>query len=192
MNMIQLGKEVIISDPCYEVPTWCQKVLKNVWPGNYSVFCKKSDVEGWGNRVSMLMAIHEDHLSTPLKWKVEGSRGIIGVDSGQAGIFDMSTYRVNPDGVPLGDGDISFFGSIPDTTDSEKWYTKICSHTLGEQGWGHYSNGVVSRSGLGDGGYDLFVARVNRKVVAMAIDFGVEDSPYVDFGWYRNSTVKTS
>lgn len=192
MNMIQLGNKVMVSDPCYSVGTWCQKVVNNVWPGNYSVFCKKVDVGGWGNRVSMLMAVHEDHVSTPLKWKREGSRGIIGVDSGQAGIFDMSTYRVNPDGVPLGDGDISFFGVVPHDTDEEKWYTKICSHTLGDKGWGYYDKGVVSRSGIGDGGYDLFVARVKRKVVAIAIEFQIEDDPIVDFEWFKDEAQKVS
>jgi hypothetical protein len=186
-NTIILGNEVIVSDPCYSIPTWCQKIVKNVKPGEYSVFCKKYDSEGWGNRVSMLMAIHTDHEDGILKWKEEGPRGIIGVDSGQAGIFDITTYRVNPENVEMGDGDTSFFGVIPDDKEEEQWYTRICSHTLGDKHWGHYKNGVVSSSGFGDGGYDLFVARVNRKVVAFAIDFGVEEAKYIDFDWYKET-----
>lgn len=186
-NTIILGNEVIVSDPCYSIPTWCQKIVKNVLPGEYSVFCKKYDSEGWGNRVSMLMAVHTDHEDNILKWKLEGPRGIIGVDSGQAGIFDITTYRVNPENVEMGDGDTSFFGVIPDDKEEEQWYTRICSHTLGDKHWGHYKNGVVSSSGFGDGGYDLFVARVNRKVVAFAIDFGVEEAKYIDFDWYKET-----
>ncbi len=185
-NVITLGEEVIVTDPCYTIPTWCQKIVNKVKPGEYRTFCKKHDAEGWGNRVSMLMAVHTDHEDSILKWKLEGTRGIIGVDSGQAGIFDIKSYRVNPDNVEMGDGDVSFFGTIADDSDEEQWYTRICSHTLGEKHWGTYNNGVVSSSGFGDGGYDLFVARVNRKVVAFAIDFGVEEAKYIDFDWYKD------
>lgn len=185
-NTINLGKEVIVTDPCYSIPTWCQKIVTDVKPGEYRVFCKKSDLNDWGNRVSMLMAVHGDHEFDDLKWRLSGPRGIIGVDSGQAGIFDITTYRVNPDNVEQGDGDSSFFGTTPEDSEEERWYTNICSHTLGDKRWGHYNNGVVSSSGLGDGGYDLFIARVNRKVVAFAIDFGIDESKYIDFEWYKD------
>lgn len=189
-NVITLGKEVMVSDPCYSPDTWCQRIVKNVKPGEYRVFCKKVDLDGWGNRVSMLMAVHSDHEFDNLKWKLEGPRGIIGVDSGQAGIFDLSTYRVNPDNVERGDGDTSFFGLRDHIkeSDEEKWYVNICSHTLGDKHWGHYKNGVVSSSGIGDGGYDLFVSRVNRKVVAFAIEFGIEEELTIDFEWYKDHT----
>ena len=196
-NTIILGNEVIVSDPCYSIPTWCQKIVKNVLPGEYSVFCKKHDTDGWGNRVSMLMAVHTDHEDNILKWKLQGPRGIIGVDSGQAGIFDIKSYRNDSiaEKIGLGDGDISFFGVSPwkemsenrEGNEGEKWYVTMCSRTLGEQSWGTYNNGVVSSSGFGDGGYDLFVARVNRKVVAFAIDFGVEEAKYIDFDWYKET-----
>ena len=185
-STINLGKEVIVTDPCYSIPTWCQKIVKGVKPGEYRVFCKKHDAGDWGNRVSMLMAVHGDHEFDNLKWKLEGTRGIIGVDSGQAGIFDITTYRVNPDNVERGSGDTSFFGITPDDSEEDRWYNNICSHTLGDEHWGHYNNGVVSSSGFGDGGYDLFVARVNRKVVAFAIDFGVEEVKYIDFEWFKD------
>lgn len=179
MKTIKLGKEVMVSDPCYTVGTWCQKRVDNVWPGDYRVFCLKHDTGDWGVRVSMLMAIHKDHLNGYLKWKREGD---IGVDSGQAGIFDMSTYRVNPDNVNKGDGDISFFGV--QNTPEEQWYINICSHTLGESRWGTYKNGVVSSSGLGDGAYDLFLARYQTKVIGFAIDFNVEND--TDINWYKD------
>jgi hypothetical protein len=183
-NTINLGKEVIVSDPSYEIPTWCQKIVKGVLAGEYQTFCKKYDTGDWGNRVSMLMVVHNDHKYGKLKWKPEGPRGHIGVDSGQAGIFDISTYRNDDIEIPQGDGDISFFGENYFKEEGGKWYTKICSFTLAEKQWGNYTNGVVCRSGFGDGGYDLFVARVNRKVVAFAIDFGVEENKYIDFNWY--------
>jgi hypothetical protein len=60
-NTINLGKEVIVSDPSYEIPTWCQKIVKGVLAGEYQTFCKKYDTGDWGNRVSMLMVVHNDH-----------------------------------------------------------------------------------------------------------------------------------
>ena len=61
----------------------------------------------------------------------------------------------------------------------------MCKITLSEIGWGTYSNGIVSRSGFGDGGYQLFTAKSGRKIVAMAIDFAVEEGEFIDFNWYR-------
>ena len=35
-NKIQLGEEVMVSDPCYSIGTWCQIKLSNVLPGFYA------------------------------------------------------------------------------------------------------------------------------------------------------------
>lgn len=191
-NKINLGKEVIVTDPCYTIPTWCQKIVDNVLPGEYHVFVKKYDCEGWGVRNSMLTAIHKDYVGKKLKWSEEGPRGIIGVDSGQAGIFNITTYRKDDEDVPLGDGDIAFLSQFPTDNEGDKWYTKICSHTLGGKNWGHYENGVVCTSGLGDGGYDLFVAQNrNKKVVGFTVDFGIEDDDIINFDWFKNTPAKT-
>ena len=196
-KQIVLGSEVMVSDPCYTEPTWCQVKLKNVKPGNYFAFHKEHDAGDWGVRSSMIMVIHEDHINDGLKWKV--NPGEVGVDSGQAGIFSYDTYRKDDivEGIGLGDGDVSFFGMSPwkEMTESreeepgERWYVSMCSRTLGEKGWGTYPNGMVSRSGFGDGSYQLFTAKSNRKIVAMCIDFAVEDGPYIDFDWYKEVTV---
>lgn len=188
-NTIKLGKNVVISDPCYTIPTWCQVILNNVLPGEYRVFCKKHDSGDWGVRNSMLLAVHKDHEFSKLKWDLESSRGIIGVDSGQAGIFDLAYYRRDDVEVPMGDGDSTFFGEEFDREDGDKWYRHICSHTLGKNGWGSYDNGVVSSSGFGDGGYDLFVARHYGKVIAIAIEFNVEETKEIDFDWYKNVVI---
>jgi hypothetical protein len=196
-KQITLGTEVMVSDPCYTEPTWCQIKLKNVKPGNYHAFHKEHDAGDWGVRTSMILVVHEEHLIDNLKWKEHS--GEVGVDSGQAGIFSYDTYRKDDivEEIGLGDGDISFFGMSPwkemtearDQEPGERWYLSMCSRTLGEQGWGSYSNGIVSRSGFGDGGYPLFTATRYGKVIAMAIDFGVEETPYIDFEWYKEVTV---
>jgi hypothetical protein len=189
-KQITLGKKVMVSDPTYSVPTWCQIKLDNVKPGNYYVFCKKVDTGGWGVRNSMLTAIHEDHIEdTKLNWKKHF--GEVGVDSGQAGIFSMETYRV--DGLEMVVPDKTYDGSeffLPgDNLPGDDWYLKMCKITLSERGWGSYSNGVVCRSGFGDGGYDLWTAKKGRSIVALAVDFDVEVRTYIDLDWYRHQTV---
>ena len=185
-NVITLEENVIVSDPCYSIPTFGQETYSNVLPGEYRVFCKKHDTGDWGNRVSMLMVIHTDHVSDELRWKQNGS---IGVDSGQAGIFNVKQFRQDNDEVPLGDGDISFFGETFIREEGDRWYTKICSHTLGNKRWGSYKDGTVSSSGFGDGGYDVFTATVNDKIVGICIDYAVEETEFVDFDWYKDHAL---
>ena len=162
-NIIKLGTEVVVSDPCYTIPTWCQVIVKNVLPGNYHSFLKKTDANDWGIRNSVLLVIHEDHMDTKKKWFHHG--GVIGVDSGQAGIFS------------------SEYGSFPlhRSESGDIWYEKMCSRTLGESGWGHYPEGVVSCSGIGDGSYQLRVARHKGKIVGLAIDYLMENRLNLNF-----------
>lgn len=192
MKTITLEKEVMVSDPCYTEPTWCQIKLKTVKPGEYYAFCKTHDTGDWGVRNSMLLVVHKDHINDQLKWKRHS--GEVGVDSGQAGIFSYSTYR--KDGLEIEVPTIGYDGrnfdwldSISRDEDGDDWYRKMCKMTLTEEGYGSYSNGTVCRSGFGDGGYDLFTASSGRKIIAMAIDFGVEDTKFVDFDWYKEVTV---
>lgn len=171
MNTIKLGTEVIVSDPCYEIPTWCQAVVENVLPGDYVVEVDKSNQGDWGIRVATLKATHKDYLDGD--FSLNEFPAEIGVDSGQAGIFSKETYR--KDGVF--DGQESEFGKkyTPWKDDGgEKWYSHMCDRTLGENQWGTYPEGVVSTSGIGDGSYQLSVGKnLEGKVVAFEIDFGL-------------------
>ena len=183
-NKIKLGKEVVVSDPCYSLPTWCQAVVKNVLPGSYVANATEMDAGDWGNRIAYLTAIHEDYVDQDLSWKRYPAE--IGVDSGQAGIFSKETYRV--DGIDMDVPTETYDGrpfDLPITEDGDDWYLKMCKITLATLEWGTYENGVVSRSGIGDGGYTLYVARVNRKVVGFIIDFYIDEE-----GEYRPRGVK--
>lgn len=180
---IKLGSEVVVSDPCYQIPTWCQAQVDGVLPGTYSTSTKRTSTDGWGNRISYLVCIHDDYCGQAgdLKWKRYNAE--IGVDSGQAGIFSKDSYRNDSivDSIGLGDGDVSFFGQLPwsemghNKETGEQWYQAMCSRTLGTNQWGTYDEGVVTSSGLGDGSYDLYVAKVNKKIVGFIIDFGIDD-----------------
>lgn len=186
MEKILLTDIVMVSDPSYTEPTWCQIKLKDVKPGYYNVYSKSHDCGDWGVRQSMLMVIHEDFVNKKLRW--EEHPGEVGVDSGQAGIFNYESYRNDSiaEDIGFGDGDISFLSNFPkDENPGEDWYLAMSSRTLGEKGWGTYDRGVVSRSGFGDGGYKLYVAKHYNRPIAMCIDFAVEEEPVIDFNFFK-------
>ena len=181
---IKLGNSVMVSDPCYTPDTWCQAKIENVKEGEYNTYCHKIHTGDFGVRCSLLLAVHSSYDVNKMHWELHPNE--IGVDSGQAGIFDMSTFR--KDGLDIEvptigyDGrDLSWLDGLKSisgvTPEGEDWYIKMCKLTLTEQMWGGYENGVVSRSGFGDGGYTLYVAKeeFTGKVIAFCIDFAVEE-----------------
>ena len=86
---------------------------------------------------------------------------VVGVDSGQAGIFDRNHYRVSEVSDREGNAD----------TDS-KWYLACCDLTDNGEEAGVLTGGVVSRTGMGDGAYGVYKA-VNgqSQVVGVKIVF---------------------
>ena len=87
----------------------------------------------------------------------------------------------------MGEGDISFFNNFGrPQEDGEKWYVSMCSRTLGNQSYGMYDEGVVSSSGIGDGSYVLYVAKVGNEIVGLCVDFLVEEDEVIDFGFYKD------
>jgi hypothetical protein len=113
------------------------------------------------------------------------------VDSGQAGIFSYETYR--KDGLEMEVPTVGYDGRsfdwldsiMGDNEDGGEWYSKMCKMTLTTEGWGTYDQGIVSRSGLGDGSYNLYTASIDGEVVAMAVDFAVEEEPVIDFEFFK-------
>lgn len=174
MSKIILGPKVVVSDPCYEIPTWCQAIVEDVLPGEYDVNVDHDNFTNWGNRVTELKAIHVDYLGSKfhnIKWSKHPS--MIGVDSGQAGIFDFEHYRndelSNSYDLPLQ------FGEELSTKPGDNWYQRMCSLTIDVTDNGTFSHGINSCSGFGDGSYDLFIGKDNDKVVAFQIIFITED-----------------
>ncbi|MCY8549383.1 DUF4241 domain-containing protein [Bacillus haynesii] len=158
---------VIVSDPCYEMGVWCQAKIDNVKTGEWLSLVKQSDEGSWGIRNAELIIFHTDKMSQEnLEWSKEEAN--IGVDSGQAGIYDIDVYRNND---CIGDIQNEFCFDIE--KDGEKFYALNCDLTLGtELHGGVINNGVVSSSGYGDGSYDLFTSKDdNGKIVAMKIVF---------------------
>jgi hypothetical protein len=173
-KIIMLGSSVRVSDPCYTPDTWCSLLISSVVPGQYVVKADHLDLDGWGRRVAYLTAIHVDHVENGHPWE---DYRTIGVDSGQAGIFDESTYRddsiVSNIITPKGD----WMGLPYDEEPGDKWYDKMCAITINaEDQWGYYAQGVVSSSGLGDGMYIVqTMYDHDENIVGIRIDFGLAE-----------------
>lgn len=89
-GVITLGAKVMVSDPCYGLGTWCQGVLENVLPGQYDCSVEYSDEGDWGTRVSAIEVTHVNYDKYAFSEELEKFE--VGVDSGQAGIFDYEYY----------------------------------------------------------------------------------------------------
>jgi hypothetical protein len=171
MNQITLSENVMVSDPCYSLDTWCQTKLSNVLPGKYNVETDNADLGGWGNRISSITAIHENY-SDNHTWIQHSD---CGVDSGQCGIFCMTSYRNDQIAEGITAPPLSSPFVIPFNQEGDVWYNKMCNFTLGGEGWGLYDTGVVSSSGIGDGMYPLEVMMDGDKVVGIKVVFLEED-----------------
>lgn len=176
MKSIYLGPEVIVSDPCYTIPTWCQARVTDVLEGMYKTNVFKMYDHDWGTRCSYLVAIHQNYCHQDEKFKWTEYPATIGVDSGQAGIFSKESYRNDDHQIDIEPYD--FRGNFDDSDPGEIWYRKMCSMTLSEDSFGSYNQGIVSSSGIGDGSYPLLVARKKGKIVGFIIDFFMEKKPY--------------
>jgi hypothetical protein len=181
MNQITLSENVMVSDPCYTPDTWCQTKLNNVLPGKYNVEVDKHDEgTGWGVRVSSITVIHEDYTDTD-DWEQHSE---CGVDSGQCGIFCMTSYRNDEMSVGITTPTLDNPFVLPyNDKGGDMWYEKMCHFTLHKDQWGLYDTGVVSSSGIGDGQYPLDVMMDGDKIVGMRITYlGNSDEDLLDEG----------
>ena len=181
MNQITLSENVMVSDPRYTPDTWCQTKLNNVLPGKYNVEVDKHDEgTGWGVRVSSITVIHEDYTDTD-DWEQHSE---CGVDSGQCGIFCMTSYRNDEMSVGITTPTLDNPFVLPyNDKGGDMWYEKMCHFTLHKDQWGLYDTGVVSSSGIGDGQYPLDVMMDGDKIVGMRITYlGNSDEDLLDEG----------
>lgn len=178
MNQITLSENVMVSDPCYTPDTWCQTKLTNVLPGKYNVDVQKSDEGSWGTRVSSITVIHEDYDDTD-DWEQHSE---CGVDSGQCGVFCMTSYRNDEMSEGITTPDVNFnLGDYRKDDGGEKWYEKMCRFTLSENQWGLYDTGVVTSSGIGDGLYPMDVMMDGDKIVGIRLEYlGNSDEDLLD------------
>lgn len=167
IGTFSLGTKVMVSDPCYKLNTWCQGVLENVKSGIWDAYLKMIDTGMWGVRVAELIAVNSEH-SRKHPIIIDGHQEFeVGVDSGCAGIFDYEYYCK----------------CHTDEDVNEDWYEKQIIYQFfpgDESTWQKSvfteSNGVVSNSGYGDGGYDCYVARNDEgEIVGIRIVYIIEE-----------------
>lgn len=144
---INLSSRVIVSDPCYDLGTWCSGTIDNLKPGKYNCYIVQRDTD-WGKRVCELIVIHQDVILDSSDISVLENFEV-GVDSATAGIFDYDYY-------------VKFH--TPSARDvHDEWWQKVVMEGF----FGTKENlnndfvisdglGVMSTSGYGDGGYDCF------------------------------------
>lgn len=139
---------IIVSDPCYE----CGEVSVDALPGRWVGRAFTTSADEWGPRVAEVVVHHESWDPTA---DTSTSTGYIGVDSGQAGVFDADLYEL----------------------DHDVMYDACCNATLSNSdGHGYVEGGWVTSSGYGDGGYKTRIHRVGGKAVAVEITFIPERS----------------
>ena len=110
-GIIKLSEKVRISDPSYDMNVWCAGTL-DILPGKYECRYERKHIDEVFNdeRITNIEIRHEKYLSIEPK---EKSDIHVGVDSGQAGIFDLDYFKENST-------DIEKF---------EEWYDEICELT---------------------------------------------------------------
>jgi len=175
-----------VTDPCYDKGTWCQALLDNVRNGTWRMHMEHTNEGDWGRRVSELICAHEK--AGILRW--EKHPADIGVDSGQAGVFDAAHYKNDADYEGF-----KFEWPESPLTGEGAFYDACCDVTLCEtkDGGGVVPFGAVSRSGFGDGGYDLYIAKdedgqiVATKIVFIDLDAQDDDDDF----WADEDDEKT-
>jgi hypothetical protein len=170
--------KIWVSDPCYEIRLprsnhIIEHASPGLWSGTYllsneGMFHGHPDI-----RVRELVVKHNDsfEIEPSLAW-VHEKKVNIDVDSGSAGFFDLAEREKLPEG-------------RREEPEWQKWYDECFKARYIEgkynrkMGWHESWSiagpvrgwGVVSSSGWGDGGYDLYTKRLLGFVVAAKIVF---------------------
>ena len=130
-----------ITDPCYSTDVWCRgdvPVVNGDWCGQAEMI---EEEKGFFVKSLSCWSVN---VCSPDTIKRKQALFKIGVDSGQAGIFDLDEYP-------------RFGASFSCDGEDNDFYRRCCETSLkryaGVIEMNGNSIGVVSRSGYGDGGY---------------------------------------
>lgn len=160
-----------ISDPCYKKDVWCTGTIPNCKTGKWEAVTAYYNDGLFGRRVSMLAARAVDGNASFDLLDELGDLAVgdfeVGVDSGQAGMYDDATYGLDSivESLPTPD---DIYGTGPGSL----WFSCCCEASDAENCADVLPNGVVSRSGFGDGGYTAFYhIGKDKKVDLIAIQY---------------------
>jgi len=152
---------VLLTDPCYEKGTWCTGELE-ARTGTWNAQVLLRDDKGGGHRNAMLSMAHVSvSLESLEPSSMEKTDIDVGVDSGQAGLFEKIRFPDDKAQLDSNEG---------------TWYSSVCEITGNETGTGAGiapgGFGVVSQTFWGDGGYPCFVRKdESGQVVAVVLVF---------------------
>lgn len=154
LGKIKLNDTVMVSDPCYKVGVWCQGEINNILEGEYNVFISEDD-----GRIKELI-VSNDKYPEIEDWEINMEQSFeVGVDSGNAGIFDYKYYCDTHE-----EDDIL-----------DEWYdnmhTKLFDNGYSKNWLFFRNHGVITSSGYGDGVYHCYTAEHDNKVIAIKIIF---------------------
>jgi len=161
---------VRVTDPCYDATTECAGTISKVLNGQWKGFTIKSDEGDWGKRVAALFVHHESWIGRvpttveEIENDMEMTEFDIGVDSGQAGIFDADEFNRQALHIDHSNND--------ESNKHNAFYSLACEVNNGPEGAGSVGFGINSCSGYGDGGYDCYhLTNDGGEVEAIAIVF---------------------
>jgi hypothetical protein len=164
---ITLGDNIVISDPCYNRSVDCALFNVKVKSGKYLPY---TIINSQYNRVTLLGIFHSEYFKNIYQaldrseWEYFGE---IGVDSGQAGIFDDNCYPI-----------LDIIGKYKDdmiemnSEEFDIFYNECCTiTTLPPIRSNVLSNrmGIVSSSGWGDGSYSVIKLEIKNEIVGLMI-----------------------
>lgn len=149
--------------------------MNSVRNGSWKGYIQQ-DEEGDYN--ASVIAIHSEYENELKNLKWDSIEEVIGVDSGQAGIYDYWLYR-NDEFV----GECENTSYFPFEYEGDKFYAKNCDLTTStDLGAGVLNGGIVSSSGYGDGGYTAFLTKNKEgQVIGIFIQFLQTEDEEGDF-----------
>lgn len=183
LQEIQLGDfevtsgKLAVSDPCYSMDTWCKGILENVKNGTWKASVLRGEYREWGVRNHVLTIVHKDYHEVE-PHADHTLNADIGVDSGQAGFFDLPVFE-NKNNAPADTKLPDWIGNKPNS--EGRWYSMCCNATYDEDnnehpGAGIIPGGVVTSSGVGDGSYTCqYYTNGFGEVIKAIIDFHLCD-----------------
>ena len=166
LGAVFFENEIRVTDPCYDKGVHCSYVMKDCREGVWNASIEREHAGCWGMRVSMLEIRHVAHSKDEVLRFKKVREADIGVDSGQAGFFIESAYPTDEKEFEYEDN--TFYGKVCNLTLDMNERNPNPLHSDG----GVNEFGCVSRSGYGDGSYNLAVSRnAEGKIIAARIYF---------------------
>lgn len=147
---------IVVSDPCNPLSLDFNVKTDKAKPGIWHATIVQKDMGEYGIRNAYLLACHDDYLNTDRELVVTVD-GDFGVDSGQAGVFDVEHYLEN----------------------DNAWFDNITEHTINTPNRADVvDHGAVARSGFGDGMYKCRMCTPTEGedaclIISVVLDFNI-------------------